>query len=376
MTMSKALSAGDIVVIKVGSSSLVREDGRADDSAIERLCDAVAALHSRGIRPIIVSSGAVACGVERLGLDQRPDDIALLQACSAAGQASLTERYAVYLARHGIPCGQVLLTRGDIMSRTSYLNARGTLEALMGYGAIPVVNENDTVSSAEFSFGDNDMLGAIVSAMVHASLYVILSDIDGLYEANPRIHADAPLIPLVTCVDERIMSLAGGSGSSMGTGGMATKVKAARAMLAANIPMVIASSAREGVIQDLAAGKDVGTRFGSEDSAVGATPRQLWIGLAEVTRGAVVIDDGALRALLGEGASLLPVGITSTMGSFEPGDVVDVRSAAGVLVARGRVRYGSDELERVRGLRLDVIARFFPDRVGEPCIHRDELLVF
>ena len=295
MTMSRGLSAGDIVVVKVGSSSLVREDGKADDAAIERLCDAVARLHARGIRPIIVSSGAVACGVERLGLSERPTDIALLQACSAAGQASLTERYAAHLADHGIPCAQVLLTRGDIMSRTSYLNARGTLEALLGFDAIPVVNENDTVSSAEFSFGDNDMLGAIVSAMVQAQLYVILSDIEGLYDANPRVNPEAHLIPLVTSVDEGIMALAGGTGSTHGTGGMVTKVRAARAVSAAGIPMVIASSAREGVLDELAEGREVGTRFECDSSVPAAAPRKLWIGLAELTHGAVIIDDGALR---------------------------------------------------------------------------------
>ncbi len=369
------LEKGQTICIKIGSSTLLDDSGKLDVAFVRSLCDQVAELASRGMSVVIVSSGAVGCGFGRLGFDKRPTDLATLQACSSAGQALLTETYAEALAAHGIACGQVLLTRRDVLSRESYLNARATLDRLLELGAVPVVNENDATSNAEFNFGDNDMLGAIVSTLIDADLYVIMSDIEGLYDEDPSKNPNADLIGRVSSVSSEIFEMAGGAGSGVGTGGMVTKLRAARAMVAAGIPMVICQGRSANVLVHIADGQDVGTRFESDDEAH-SNPRKLWIGLAGIPRGTLTIDDGALRALVEDGGSLLPVGVRDCEGSFEAGDVVDIRSGDATLVARGLVRYSSEEMGQVKGLRLDVIARFLPERDGQPCVHRDEMLLF
>lgn len=373
--MSKALSAGDIVVAKLGSSTLVDDRFRVDAPFVRSLCEQIATLVQEGIKVVLVSSGAVAAGLDRLGFERRPTDMAGLQACAAAGQVALVGAYGEVLAEQGIACGQVLLTRRDVIDREGYLNARTTLESLLDLGAVPIVNENDTVSVAEFAFGDNDTLGALVATLVSANLYVILSDVDGLYTANPTSDPAAELIAHVDHIDSRISEMAGGAGSPFGTGGMATKVRAARATLAAGIPCVICRGRKPGVLVDVAHGAELGTRFESPTPAHEAS-RKLWIGLAEVPRGSITLDEGACRAVAENGASVLPVGVTATQGSYEAGDVIDVLSPEGLLVGRGVARYGSDDMARIRGLKLDVIARFLPDRAGSPAVHRDELLVF
>ena len=365
-----------LVVVKVGSSTLTDESGALDRDVIADLCEQVATLRSAGRPVIVVTSGAAAAGRERLGISERPKDIPTLQACAAAGQAALTEVYASELALRGLSCGQVLLTRRDVVEREGYLNARNTLDRLLELGVVPVVNENDTVSVAEFTFGDNDMLGAVVSALVGASLYVILSDVDGLYTADPTTDECAELIHEVKAVDSRVMDIAGGSSSSVGTGGMASKVRVARAMLAAGIPMVICHGRRKNALVDAANGATVGTRFASDDAMTHGAGRRLWIGLAEMPHGTVVADPGACKAVQRDGGSLLPVGVKSTEGEYEAGDVVRIVDDHGVEVARGVSRYSSDEVARIHGLKLDVVRRFLPDRDGQPVVHRDEMLVF
>ena len=368
------VSAGPVVV-KVGSSTLVRSDGTLDVDYVRTLAGQAADLMDMGTQVIIVSSGAAAVGRERLGIESRPSDIPTLQACAAAGQASLTKAYEDALRPRGHACAQVLLTRRDVVDREGYLNARNTFSRLLELGAIPVVNENDTVSVAEFAFGDNDMLGAIVSALVGASLYLVLSDVDGLYTANPSVDPTAELIERVSEVGPEIASMAGESVSSVGTGGMSSKVRAARAMLAAGIPMVICQGRAENVVTRVVSGERLGTRFESEGASHG-TPRKLWIGLAEVAQGSISLDEGATKAVLERGASVLPVGVSACEGRFSVGDVVDVLSPDGMIVARGVTRYSSEELERFRGLKLEVIGRFVEASRVQPAIHRDELLVF
>lgn len=366
----------DLVVVKIGSSTLTNASGAVDEEFISMLCEQVAELHAEGRPVVIVTSGAAAAGRERLGFTSRPSDIPSLQACAAAGQAALTEVYAKELAKRGIACGQVLLTRRDVVDREGYLNARNTLDRLLQLGAVPVVNENDTVSVAEFAFGDNDMLGAIVSALVGASLYVILSDVEGLYTDDPTTCRDAELISEVKTIDSSIASMAGGSQSSVGTGGMASKVRAARAMLAAGVPMVVCQGRRPHVVVDVVHGERIGTRFANATAVAHGSGRKLWIGLAEVPRGTIVIDEGASRAIVEEGASLLPVGVRSTSGSYDEGDVVSIVNERGFELARGVTRYSSDDMVRVRGLKLDVIGRFLAHKAGQPAVHRDEMLVF
>ena len=363
------------VVVKVGSSTLVTEDGSLDSEYIANLSRQAADLMDMGTQVIIVSSGAAAVGRERLGIDKRPSDIPTLQACAAAGQASLTKAYEDALRARGHACAQVLLTRRDVVDREGYLNARNTFSRLLELGAIPVVNENDTVSVAEFAFGDNDMLGAIVSALVGARLYVVLSDVDGLYTANPSVDASAELLSDVCEIDNTITGMAGESVSSVGTGGMGSKIRAARAMLAAGIPMVICHGRLEHVLTRVVGGERLGTRFEAKGVTHG-TPRKLWIGLAEVAQGSLHLDEGATKAVIERGASVLPVGVVRVDGSFSAGDVVDVISPEGLVIGRGVARYSSDELSRFRGLKLEVIGRFVESARVQPAIHRDELLVF
>ena len=367
---------GRLVVAKVGSSTLMDAAGELDVEFVRDLCAQICELRRRGDRVVLVSSGAAAVGRARLGFKERPSDIPTLQACASAGQAALTESYAEVLAADGVACGQVLLTRGDVVDRTGYLNARNTFERLLELGCVPVVNENDTVSVREFTFGDNDMLGAIVASLVDADLYVILSDIDGLYTANPDSDPSARLVERVERVDADVVAMAGGAGSSYGTGGMATKVRAGRAMIAAGIPMVICRGRGEHPLLDAVDGRGRFTRFEGPAGSGHEQARKLWIGLAGMSRGSVTVDAGAARALERGGASLLPVGVTRVDGDFDKGDVVSVLDPDGRLLARGVTRYSSEDLWKVHGLRLDVISRFMPDRADCPAIHRDELLVF
>lgn len=363
------------VVVKVGSSTLVRPDGSLDTEYVATLAGQAADLMDTGTNVIIVSSGAAALGRERLGIEGRPTDIPTLQACAAAGQASLTKAYEDALGKRNHACAQVLLTRRDVVDREGYLNARNTFSRLLELGAIPVVNENDTVSVAEFAFGDNDMLGAIVSALVGASLYLVLSDVDGLYTANPAVDPTAELIETVSEIGPEVTNIAGESVSSVGTGGMGSKVRAARAMIAAGIPMVVCQGRTENVVMRVVGGERLGTRFGSDGSTHGS-PKKLWIGLAEVAHGSIELDEGATKAVLERGASVLPVGVSACEGDFAVGDVVDVLSPDGLVIGRGVSRYSSEDLERFRGLKLEVIGRFVEASKVQPAIHRDELLVF
>lgn len=374
--MAKTRPAGTLVA-KIGSSTLVDSCGAPDRAFIERLCDQVAELMEAGWQVVVVSSGAAAAGMERLGLGARPQDLPTLQACCAAGQAALTETYAELLAKRGYAAGQVLMTRRDVVDRECYLNTRNTFQRLLELGVVPIVNENDTVSVSELAFSDNDMLGAIVSTLIGADLYVILSDVEGLFTANPATHPEASLIPRVEAITPEIMGMAKGAGSAFGTGGMASKLRAARAMLAAGIPMTICQGRGDKALVRAASGEAIGTRF---EAAPGAglheSARKLWIGLAGVPQGTLTVDEGAVRALLEQGSSLLPVGVLSCEGTFAPGDVVDIKAEDGHLVARGLARYSADEVSRIHGLRLDVIERFLPEREGAPLVHRDEMLVF
>ena len=365
-----------LIVVKIGSSTLVDADGRLDHGYIDSLCAQIAALRERGIHVITVSSGAAAAGREVLGFETRPTDIPTLQACAATGQARLIESYERALAAHGLPCAQVLLTRRDVVDREGYLNARNTFERLLELGVVPIVNENDTVSVAEFTFGDNDMLGAIVSALVSADLYVILSDVDGLYTADPMADPSAELIRRVDHIDEGVFRIAGSPSTTFGTGGMFSKVSAARMMMAAGIPTFICQGRTEGILLECADATARGTLFKHFGSNSHGNPRKLWIGLAEVPQGSIVLDEGATRAVLSQGASILPVGITGTKGSFKAGDVVNVDSYDGLLIGRGTVAYDAEDLERYKGLKLDVIARFTGEDGAIPAIHRDDLLIF
>ena len=366
------------LVVKIGSSTLVTPEGRIDHAYLESLADQVAAVRERGWQVVIVSSGAIACGVERLGLSERPTDMPGLQAAASVGQGAFVSAYGDAFGRHGLITSLVLLTRRDTADRQAYLHARDTFARLLELGVVPIVNENDTVSVEQIRFGDNDTLGALVSCLVSADLTIILSDVDGLYDANPSIDADAHLIEVVDAIDATVMNVAGDAGSKVGSGGMITKLRAARVLAVAGIPLVIANGRRENVIVDAADGISVGTLFTASGSHHEVTPRKLWIALGDSARGTVVVDSGAKRALVKQGSSLLVVGATSVSGDFAAGDIVDVCDEAGYVFARGRASVSRDEAELALGrTREELMAnRLLASMADKPLVHRDELIVF
>jgi len=364
------------VVAKVGSATLLGPDGMLDEEFINALADQIADLREAGCDVVLVTSGAIAAALKPLGLPARPDDMPTLQACASVGQVALVDTYARAFARRGLHVGQILLTRNDTGSRSAYLHARETVDRLLELGVVPIVNENDTVAVDEIRFGDNDSLAAIVGALVSADLVVLLSDIDGLYTADPHKDASATLIARVDAVDDSIMALAGDSASGFGTGGMRTKVRAGRAMQMAGIPLVVCLGRLERSLFDAARGVAVGTRFVPGEGGPRESSRKLWIGFAGHDAGCVVVDDGARDALHSKGGSLLPVGVVRVEGTFKRGDVIAVRDLQGSLVARGISGYSSEDAELTRGMRLDLVGRVAPALAGTPLIHRDELIVF
>ena len=367
------MNAPQRIVIKVGSSTLAGEVGGIDRGYVTDLVDQVAGVVSAGAQVVLVSSGAIAAGVARLGLAERPTDMPGLQAAASIGQVALAETYQTLFADHGITIGQVLLTRHDTGHRESFLHARDTFERLLSLGAVPIVNENDTVAVDEIRFGDNDSLAALVATMVNANLVLLLSDIGGLYDADPRISAEATLLEHVEELTEDVLAAAGGTGSEVGSGGMSTKLEAANMLMKAGIPMVICDGRRPGVVADAVAGRSVGTLFAGGDATLSA--RKLWIALGRNAAGEIVIDDGAREALTRRDASLLPAGVVAVTGSFQPGDAVVLKDRTGAVVARGLTELSSADLERMKGLKTSQIEATFPGSAGKEVVHRDHLVI-
>jgi glutamate 5-kinase len=365
--------AGTRIVIKVGTSTLTGADGRVDRGYLELLAEQVDEVRSSGSEVVIVTSGAIAAGVEALGLTERPSDISDLQAIAAVGQARLVDAYAEALGRRDMTVGQVLLTRNDTAHRQQYLYACQTLDRLLEIGAVPVVNENDTVAVDEIRFGDNDTLAALVGIMVHADLVVLLTDIEGVYDGDPRSENGATLVSHVDEVTDELAAAAGGSGSAHGTGGMVTKLEAARALTKAGIPMVVCDGRRPGVVTAAAAGEPVGTYFSAGKSAVGS--RKLWIAYGGAPSGTVVVDEGAKRALVERGKSLLPAGVVSVEGRFAAGEAVLIATKGGEPFARGLAEMSADELDRIKGLKTSEAAAAHPGLETVEVVHRDHLVI-
>lgn len=366
------------LVVKIGSSTLTTADGKPDYAYLDGLAEQMAAVRAAGWQPVIVTSAAIACGLEALGIDERPTDMPSLQAAASVGQGALSAAYASAFAERDMLTSVVLLTRRDTADRSAYLHARDTLMRLLELGVVPVVNENDTVSVEQIRFGDNDTLAALVACLVHAQLVVILSDVAGLYDANPTQCPDAALIPVVHAIDERVLAVAGDAGTTVGSGGMVTKLRAARVLMAAGIPLVVCAGREPRIVEEVVAGEARGTRFEAQAPAHEITPRKLWIALGDAAHGAVVVDEGARRALVEQGRSLLCVGVSAVEGAFEAGDIVDVKDGAGLVIGRGRVAAASDELELACGLSREAFARnrLLASLAEGPIIHRDELIVF
>ncbi len=358
------------VVVKIGSSSLTNELGVINEGSIAKLCNEVAAARANGHRVIIVTSGSVSAGVAALGLAQRPTDTPTLQALSAAGQPRLMQVYDRELCRHGLVPAQVLLTPVDFVNRKQYLHARQTINRLLELGAIPIVNENDAIADHKIRFGDNDRIAALLSHLIRADLLVLLTDTDGLYTSDPRVHPGAAVVSTVEADDPMLHVQAGSTGSNRGSGGMASKLSAARIASSSGIPAVIAHASRHNALADALGGRtEFGTTFRALDRRLSA--RKLWIAFAAGTAGRLIVDAGAQRAVVDAHRSLLPAGITEVDGEFDTGDTVDIVGPTGVVFARGMVAYPSSALRRTSGVRRD-------ERdadVTHEAVNRDDLVV-
>ncbi len=373
------IAAAVRVVVKVGSSSLTTADGEIADEAIVALADALAARASTGTQLVLVSSGAIASGLAPLGLSRRPSDLATQQAAASVGQGLLIARYATAFARHGIRTGQVLLSADDLMRRTHYRNAQRTLDRLLELGVLPVVNENDTVATDEIRFGDNDRLAALVAHVTRATALILLSDVDGLYDGDPR-HGDAQRIAEVRdksdldgiTLGRGIKAGQGTQGShAPGIGGMATKVEAAMIASAAGIPAVVADAASAPAAL---AGAPTGTYFAAASGRRPAT-RLLWLKHAAVARGSLKLDQGAVEAIVNRNASLLPAGITGVDGVFDAGDPVNLRDDNDNIVARGLVNYDAAEIPGLMGRSTRWLASKLGQEYEREVVHRDDLVI-
>lgn len=366
------------LVIKIGSSTLTDNASKLDREFLSSIAAQVSSVRAQGFNPVVVTSAAIACGLETLGIASRPTDMPSLQAAASVGQGVLLSAYAEAFAPFDMISSAVLLTRRDTADRSAYLHARDTLLRLLELDVVPIVNENDTVSVEQIRFGDNDTLAALVACLIDARLMVILSDIDGLYDENPRLFPQARLLRRVERIDQDIVDGAGDAGSAVGSGGMATKVKAARVLMAAGIPLIVCNGRLENAVVRAAAGEEVGTLFAPIRKPHEITPKKLWIALGDAARGSIVVDAGAKSALVQHGASLLSVGTASVQGRFASGDIVDVRDEAGYLFARGKVAFSSDEVELACGRSREELEsnRLLAPLAEKPLIHRDELIVF
>jgi glutamate 5-kinase len=366
------------VVIKLGSSIVADDGGELRGEVLARICDAVAAQHARGDEVVIVSSGAIARGVRIMGLAARPALIPELQAASAVGQGGLYGAYDELLRARAVGSGQVLLSIGDLSARAHYVNARQTFATLLQWGVVPVVNENDTVATDEISFGDNDFLAAHIALLVGADLLVLLTDIDGLHSADPRLDPDAQLVQEVHDFEALRELEIGATTSPLGSGGMRSKVLAADMATAAGIATVVCNGLREGALEDVLAGRPAGTHFAPRHS--GHSAFKLWLRYAKPTRGTLVVDRGAARALREQHSSLLPVGIVGVLEDFDAGDAVEIavegeeEGRAGLVLAKGIADYSSLELRRVKGLKSPAVRELLP-HASEEAVHRDRLVM-
>ena len=362
----QAVAEAHRIVVKVGSSSLTTATGGLDADRVDALVDVLAKSRSGGEKEIVlVSSGAIAAGLAPLGLRRRPKDLARQQAAASVGQGLLVARYTASCARHGIRVGQVLLTSDDTSRRAHHRNASRTLDKLLAMGALPVVNENDTVATDEIRFGDNDRLAALVAHLVRADLLVLLSDIDGVYDGDPSKPGTARIAEVRDPSDLAHVDIGSAGKAGVGTGGMVTKVEAARIAAAAGIPVVLTSAIHAA---DALAGRDTGTYFHATGRR--SADRLLWLQHASTPQGSLTLDDGAVRAVVKQRRSLLPAGITAVSGRFHGGDVIDLRAPDETMVARGVVAYDAAELATMLGRSTSDL----PAEMRRPAVHADDLV--
>ena len=362
------------IVIKVGTSTLTHENtGKLNISRIEKLCREMADLYNQGREIVLVTSGAIGVGRARCGLTKKSSNIPEKQALAAIGQGILMHLYEKMFSEYGIIVAQVLLTRGDIADRERYLNAREALEKMLQMKVIPIINENDTVAVDDINFGDNDLLSALVASLLETEVLVLLTDKNGLYDSDPRCNNNAELVSRVEEINGDIMESAGGTGSSVGTGGMVTKLQAARIAMRSGIATVIANGSRDSVLHHLFSGEEIGTLFIPSNEKIDS--RKRWIAFAHGISGAVVIDDGAVKAIINQGKSLLPSGILEVRGDFERGSSVDILDVNDTLIARGVCNYSSRDIDRLKNQKTTSINKILGYKYCDEIVHRDNLVL-
>ena len=370
----EALKKAKRIVVKVGTSTITYANGKRNFSQIDRLARELSDLQNQGKEMILVSSGAVAVGVDRLGLPAKPSTIPGKQACAAVGQGVLMHTYEKLFADYGQIVAQVLITRTEAIDRHRYTNCRNTFMTLLQQGVIPIVNENDVVALDELKIGDNDNMSALVAGIVDADLVIILSDIDGLYTANPATHPEATLVHTVQEITPEIEASAGGVGSSRGTGGMATKIQAAKAATNSGIQLVIASGTEKNAIPRILQGEEIGTLFVSRENRLQF--RKRWLAFGAKIQGSIVVDDGCAKAIRkAGGCSILPAGIYQVVGDFQSGSTVSVIDKEGHELARGLVHYTAAELEKIKGCKSGDIEGILGHKNFDEVIHRDDLVI-
>lgn len=361
------------IVVKVGSSILASVEKGLHHEVFSHLAKEISELKRQGYEIVLVSSGAIAAGMEKLGYKTRPQSITQKQATAAVGQSRLMNIYENYFSRHQQMVAQILLTHDDLSHRRRFLNARNTLLTLLELGIIPIINENDTVVVDEIKVGDNDNLSALVTNLIEADLLIILTNIDGLCDADPRLNPNARCIPLVEDIDVDMERMVGETTSEMGVGGMVSKIEAAKKASRFGIPTVIASGTRKEVLHQILRGKEIGTLILPKADTLSS--RKHWIAFNLNPKGDVIVDDGAKRAIVQRGKSLLPSGVVKVRGEFDRGDSVSCIGPRGKEFARGLVNYSASELERIKGLKTEQIEKVLGYKYSDEVIHRDDLVV-
>lgn len=373
-TRKKYLRKIKKIVVKIGSSSLTSSQGGLDMDNLFKFTSEISDLWDKELKVIIVTSGAIAAGTKYLGITEKPKKFPELQAVAAVGQHDLMRVYSSFFYKKDKKVGQILLSREDTTRREQYLNIKNTIISLLKMNVIPIINENDSVALDEIKFGDNDTLAALVAGLTEADLLVILSDIDGLYTKNPQAFKDAELISVVSSITEDIEKVAGGIGSSYGSGGMITKIRAAKICSFSGIPMVIANSREKNILEKILSGSDVGTFFIPEESKKIASLKR-WIAFGMITKGSVKIDRGAEEAIVKKGRSLLPVGVLEVSGKFVKGDNIAIISSDNRTVAKGLTNFTSEEIGMIKGKREEGILKEYGSCLCCEIIHRDNMFV-
>lgn len=361
------------VVIKIGSNILTSSGDGLDLERIRSLADDISALHDEGYDPVVVSSGAIASGMKNLGLKRKPQDIVLKQAAAAVGQSSLMWAYEKCFSIHGKKVAQILLTREDLSDRKRYINSRNTLNTLISFRIIPIINENDTVAPDEIRFGDNDHLASLVATLIEAERFVILSDVDGLFTGDPRKAPNATLIDRVWEITPEIEGMAGGSVTAVGTGGMYSKILAAKRAMNSGIPVNIVNGRKKGILKAILKGERFGTEFIARE--VKPSQKKRWIAHGVRPKGFLSLDNGAVEAIVKRGKSLLPSGIVDVSGHFDTGDAVYCLDTSGNRIAKGLVNYSSEEILRIKGRNTREIDSILGYKYSDEVIHRDNLAI-